>query len=391
MRERCWRTFSTVWVKPMAEVRIEHLSKRFGTTTVLPDVTLTIRDGEFFTIVGPSGCGKSTLLQLLAGLDRPTSGRILFDGVDVTALEPRERDVALVFQSYALYPHMTVRDNLSFPLRVTKRKTGLDQQKIEGEVQRVAGLLGLAPLLDRWPRELSGGQRQRVALGRALIRQPKLFLLDEPLSNLDAQLRSVMRAELRQLHDRLGTTMIYVTHDQTEAMTLADRVAVLDRGVVQQIGPPQALYDRPGNLFVAKFLGHPAINVLEGEIHDGGLRIGALIPFVSAVECGDRLDEGTKVVVGIRPEHVSILSGDGPGRVPHEEGRQVSGIVRLLEYTGSQTWGVVEVDQVGGGTMMIGGVPSGDQLRPGQSVSVSLTGASYHLFDVETGRRLGGI
>jgi multiple sugar transport system ATP-binding protein len=375
----------------MAEVRIENLSKRFGTTTVLPDVTLTIRDGEFFTIVGPSGCGKSTLLQLLAGLDRPTSGRILFDGIDVTTLEPRERDVALVFQSYALYPHMTVRDNLSFPLRVTKRKTGLDRQQIESEVQRVAGLLGLAPLLDRWPRELSGGQRQRVALGRALIRQPKLFLLDEPLSNLDAQLRSVMRAELRQLHDRLGTTMIYVTHDQTEAMTLADRVAVLDRGVVQQIGPPQALYDRPGNLFVAKFLGHPAINILDGEIRDARLRIGALALPVSAADGEDMLHEGTKVTVGIRPEQVSIMSGDGPGGVPHEEGRQVSGIVRLLEYTGSQTWGVVEVDQAGKVTMMIGGVPSGDQLRPGQSVSIGITGGPYHLFDANTGVRLGDV
>jgi len=374
----------------MAEVQIEHLSKQFGKTNVLPDVTLTIQDGEFFTIVGPSGCGKSTLLQLLAGLDHPTSGRILFDGVDVTHLEPRERDVALVFQSYALYPHMTVRDNLSFPLRVTRRKTGLDRQRIEGEVQRVAGLLGLDSLLDRWPRELSGGQRQRVALGRALIRQPKLFLLDEPLSKLDAQLRAVMRAELRHLHDRLGTTMIYVTHDQTEAMTLADRVAVLDRGVVQQIGPPQALYDQPGNLFVAKFLGHPAINILDGEIGDGLVRMGALALPVSAADGGERLREGTKVTVGIRPEHVLVTSGASTEVVPHEGGRQVSGIVRLLEYTGSQTWGVVEVEQIAKGTMMIGSVPSGGQLRPGQSVSVRMTGGPCHLFDAETGTRLGG-
>lgn len=374
----------------MAEVQIEHLSKRFGATNVLPDVSLTVKDGEFFTIVGPSGCGKSTLLQLLAGLDRPTSGRILFDGVDVTGLEPRERDVALVFQSYALYPHMTVRGNLAFPLRVTRRKTGLAQTSIEGEVLRVAGLLGLESLLDRWPRELSGGQRQRVALGRALIRQPRLFLLDEPLSNLDAQLRAVMRAELRRLHDRLGTTMIYVTHDQTEAMTLADRVAVLDRGVVQQIGPPQALYDQPGNLFVAKFLGHPAINILDGEVRDGRLRIGALDLSCSCAAGGEKLRDGVRVTVGIRPEHVLVTSGGSSRGGPYEEGRQVSGVVRLLEYTGSQTWGVVEVEQAGKGTMMIGGVPSGDQLRPGQSVTVRITGGPHHLFDVETGLRLGG-
>jgi len=373
----------------MAEVRIEHLVKKFGATTVLPDVNMIIGDGEFFTIVGPSGCGKSTLLQLLAGLDRPTSGRILFDGVDVTPLEPRDRDVALVFQSYALYPHMTVRDNLSFPLRVTKRKTGVDRRRIDSDVSRVAGLLGLEPLLDRWPRELSGGQRQRVALGRALIRQPKLFLLDEPLSNLDAQLRSVMRAELRELHDRLGTTMIYVTHDQTEAMTLADRVAVLDRGVVQQIGPPQELYDRPGNLFVAKFLGHPAVNVLDGEIRDGRLWMGAFNPRGEAADVGEKLREGAKLSVGIRPEHVSVSAGDVSRTGQQEDVREISGVVRLVEYTGSQTWGVVEIDCAGTGTMMIGGVSPGDRLRPGQPVSVCIVGGPSHLFDAGTGKRVG--
>jgi len=373
----------------MAEVRIDHVSKQFGKTTVLPDVSLTINDGEFFTIVGPSGCGKSTLLQLLAGLDRPTSGRILFDGVDVTALEPRERDVALVFQSYALYPHMTVRDNLSFPLRVTKRKTGLNRPQIESEVQRVASLLGLEPLLNRWPRELSGGQRQRVALGRALIRQPRLFLLDEPLSNLDAQLRSVMRTELRQLHDRLGTTMIYVTHDQTEAMTLADRVAVLDRGVVQQIGPPQALYDQPGNLFVAKFLGHPAINVFNGEMRDGKLRIGTSALTVPASGGTDQLPEGTKVTVGIRPEHVLVTVKDDAAVMPREEAQRISGSLRLLEYTGSQTWGIVEVEEAGKGTMMIGIVPAGEQPRPGEAVFVRIAGGPCHLFNAESGLCLG--
>ena len=374
----------------MAEVRLEHLSKRFGATTVLPDVTLTVQDGEFFTIVGPSGCGKSTLLQLLAGLEHPTSGRILFDGVDVTDSEPRERDVALVFQSYALYPHMTVRDNLSFPLRVTKRKTGLDRRQIEGDVLRVAGLLGLESLLDRWPRELSGGQRQRVALGRALIRQPRLFLLDEPLSNLDAQLRAVMRTELRQLHDRLGTTMIYVTHDQTEAMTLADRVAMLDRGVVQQVGSPRELYDQPSNLVVARFFGHPAINLLEGEVRGGRLRIDPLELQRSAPADGIGLPDGLRVTVGIRPEQVLVTSGNRPFDAASygEEGR-AKGVVRLLEYTGSQTWAVVEVDQSGKGIMMIGLGSSEDSLRSGQPVSVLVTRGPYHLFDMKTGAGLG--
>lgn len=373
----------------MAEVRLEHLSKRFGETNVLPDVSLTIRDGELFTIVGPSGCGKSTLLQLLAGLDRPTSGRILFDGMDVTGLEPRERDVALVFQSYALYPHMTVRENLAFPLRVSSRKTGLDRSRIEGEVLRVAGLLGLEALLNRWPRELSGGQRQRVALGRALIRQPRLFLLDEPLSNLDAQLRTVMRAELRRLHDRLGTTMIYVTHDQTEAMTLADRVAVLDRGVVQQVGPPQFLYERPGNVFVAAFLGHPAINMLEGEIRDGRIKLGAFHLPRSCAKAGDRLPDGTRVTVGIRPEHVRVTSEERARTDAPEDGLWVSGVAGLLEYTGSQTWGVVEVEQAGRTMTMIGAVQAGDLVRPGQPVSLCVTGGPLHLFDRDTGLRLG--
>ncbi len=374
----------------MAEVRLEHLSKRFGETTVLPDVSLTIRDGEFFTIVGPSGCGKSTLLQLLAGLDRPTSGRILFDGVDVTALEPRERDVALVFQSYALYPHMTVRENLAFPLRVTKRKAGFDRPYIDGEVLRVAGLLGLEPLLDRWPRELSGGQRQRVALGRALIRQPRLFLLDEPLSNLDAQLRAVMRAELRRLHDRLGTTMIYVTHDQTEAMTLADRLAVLDRGVVQQIGPPQALYDQPSNLFVAQFLGHPAINTFEGEVRAGRLHMGTMELPLSAMKGGNRLRDGMRVTVGIRPEHVRVMPGHRSDAVPQEAVAQISGVVRLLECTGSQTWGIAEVDRSSDAIMVIGAVPAGESLRPGHPVTVYFTRGPHHLFYIDTGMRLEG-
>src|SRR5512139_4113632 len=227
----------------MAEVRLEGLRKRFDGPDIVRGLTVTIRDGEFFAVVGPSGCGKSTLLHLLAGLESPTAGRILFDGRDVTTLAPQHRDVALVFQSYALYPHMTVEENLAFPLRVGPRRGRLDRAGIAGEVRRIAELLGLTELLNRRPRELSGGQRQRVALGRALIRKPQVFLLDEPLSNLDARLRTGMRAELRRLHDQLKITMIYVTHDQTEAMTLADRVAVLHDGALAQVGTPKELYD----------------------------------------------------------------------------------------------------------------------------------------------------
>ena len=226
----------------MAEVILEAPRKRIGRLDVLPGLSLRIHDGEFFTLVGPSGSGKSTLLHLIAGLESPTAGRILFDTRDVTRLTPRERDVAVVFQSYALYPHMTVAQNLAFPLNVVPRHLRRTRTEIEDEVARVADVLGLTPLLSRHPRQLSGGQRQRVALGRALIRQPRVFLLDEPLSNLDAQLRAEMRTELRRLHDELRVTMIYVTHDQTEAMTLADRVSLLDRVRVQQVGSPEELY-----------------------------------------------------------------------------------------------------------------------------------------------------
>lgn len=368
----------------MAEVRLEGIGKRFGTNEVLSNVTLTIRDGEFFTIVGPSGCGKSTLLNLLAGLDKPAAGRIFFDGEDVTEQEPRERDVALVFQSYALYPHMRVRDNLSFPLRVAGRTSGRDRPDIEAEVRRVAGMLGLEPLLDRWPRELSGGQRQRVALGRALIRRPRVFLLDEPLSNLDAQLRAVMRAELRRLHDQLDTTMIYVTHDQTEAMTLADRVAVLDRGLLQQVGAPRELYDRPKTLFVAAFIGYPRINVFEAILDGRRLRSGSLdLPLVSGA-AGTGLREGTRLMLGIRPEGIRIIPEEGAGAPPETKGRQVEGVVRLLEHTGGRTWATVEIGRSPGLVTVVGFVPAGVSLRPGQAVAGLIEDERFNLFDAET-------
>jgi ABC-type sugar transport system ATPase subunit len=366
----------------MAEVRLEHLSKRFGATNILPDVTLTIGDGEYFAIVGPSGCGKSTLLHLLAGLDRPTSGRILFDGVDVTGLEPRHRDVALVFQSYALYPHMTVRDNLAFPLRVARGKNGLDRQQIEGEVRRVAGFLGLDSLLDRKPRELSGGQRQRVALGRALIRKPRVFLMDEPLSNLDAQLRASMRAELRRLHEELKITTIYVTHDQTEAMTLADRLAVLNHGQVQQVDRPHDIYDRPANLFVAGFMGYPPMNLLQARVESEMLRAGPIRLPRPRTAAASGLDQA--VMLGIRPEAIVVEPAEKIG----EEG-SVAGVIRLIEPSGTGAWVTVDLRGEDGPTTVIGTAVHGFVPTIRDSVAVVVQQATHHLFDPATGQRFG--
>ncbi|MGH7233290.1 MAG: ABC transporter ATP-binding protein [Nitrospiraceae bacterium] len=387
----------------MAEVRLEGLHKRIGSTVVIPDLSLTIRDGEFFTLVGPSGCGKSTLLHVIAGLDTPTAGRILFDGRDVTGLAPRERDIALVFQSYALYPHMTVAENLAFPLRVGPRTAGFDRTTIEREVRRVATLLGLASLLQRRPRELSGGQRQRVALGRALIRKPSVFLLDEPLSNLDAQLRAGMRAELRRLHDELRITMIYVTHDQTEAMTMADRLAVLDHGRIQQVGAPQDLYDTPANVFVAGFIGHPSMNTFAARIEDGEAVTGSIrLPI--APEAGDRHDA---VTLGIRPEHLRVEPVKRPGAMREDEraiGKDgLVAIVRLIEPAGGQIWVTCEVEPTGRHVSgeaaapneaadvvtVVGLAGSGFNPRPGDRVILSFRDAVPHVFDGKTGVRVG--
>ena len=382
----------------MAEVRLERLHKRIGASAIIPDLTLTVRDGEFFTLVGPSGCGKSTLLHLIAGLETPTSGRILFDGQDVTGLAPRERDIALVFQNYALYPHMTVSENLAFPLKVGPRTEGYDRATIEREVQRVADLLGLAPLLERRPRELSGGQRQRVALGRALIRRPSVFLLDEPLSNLDAQLRAGMRAELRRLHDQFGITMIYVTHDQTEAMTLADRLAVLDHGQLRQIGTPHNLYAMPDNVFVAGFIGHPPMNLFEARLESGEAVTGSIrVPLPP-----DILRHHDVVMVGIRPEDICVRAVNAPEiESAHQRalaGESVTGTVRLIEHTGGQVWVTCEVQpidrpvsvQATEAMTLVGLTTGGFQARPGDRVFLSMEKAVLHLFDVQTGSRLGG-
>ena len=295
-----------VW--PVAEIQLERITKVYsGDVTAVDDVSLTIGDGEFMVLVGPSGCGKSTLLRMIAGLEEVTEGQISIDGADVTELAPRRRDIAMVFQSYALYPHMSVRKNIGYGLKV--RRTPKDEAK--RRVEEVGKLLGLEELMERKPAQLSGGQRQRVAMGRAIVREPKAFLMDEPLSNLDAKLRVEMRASLAQLHARLGVTTVYVTHDQTEAMTLGQRVAVLDGGRILQVDTPQRLYEHPANLFVAAFIGTPAMNLVEGAIDGDEVVLGGFrVPLDST-----RRPEGSpsSVVVGFRPEAFSTAAFAPPG------------------------------------------------------------------------------
>ena len=292
----------------MAEIELEHLTKVFpGGVVAVDGVSLRIADGEFLVLVGPSGCGKSTLLRMIAGLEEVTEGRIAVAGRDVTDLAPRRRDIAMVFQSYALYPHMSVRKNIGYGLKVR----GTPKQEAERRVDAVARLLGLDELLDRRPAQLSGGQRQRVAMGRAIVREPKAFLMDEPLSNLDAKLRVEMRASLAQLHSRLGVTTVYVTHDQTEAMTLGQRVAVLNDGRVLQVDTPQRLYQHPANLFVAAFIGTPAMNLVEAAIHGDEIAFGR---FRVPLDGSRRPESGAgRVVLGIRPESFEAASFAPPG------------------------------------------------------------------------------
>lgn len=290
----------------MADVELKQLKKSFGSVDVIHGVDLSIESGEFAVFVGPSGCGKSTLLRLVAGLEDATSGTIAIDEQDVTDVEAADRGIAMVFQSYALYPHMTVKENMGFGLKMT----GHDKAFVEERVQKAAKILHLEPLLDRKPKQLSGGQRQRVAIGRSIVREPKVFLFDEPLSNLDAELRVRMRLEIAKLHDELGATMIYVTHDQVEAMTLADKIVVLRDGKVEQVGAPMHLYNDPDNSFVGGFIGSPKMNFLNATVTaaNGATATVQLTDYQSdafEVPCGDHIDAGTGIQVGIRPEHFS--------------------------------------------------------------------------------------
>ena len=346
----------------MAQIKLQEMTKRFGDTVVLDRIDLTIDDGEFFTFVGPSGCGKSTLLGLIAGIDTPSVGRLYFDDNLVNDLPPRDRDVAMVFQSYALYPHMSVRDNLGFPLA----NRGVPKKKIAAEVNTLAATLGLQDLLTRKPKELSGGQRQRVALGRALIRHPRVFLMDEPLSNLDAQLRLEMRVELKHLHSDYRITTVYVTHDQEEAMTLSDRIAVLDRGRLQQCGTPEDLYRAPANRFVAGFIGSPPMNMFSGDL----LQDGPLLPSTFA-----RIDL-RRVIVGIRPADITVYSREQAGAVLAD--------IALLEPTGSDLW----IVGVWKGQRIRGRAGAGTRFTVGDKAFFEINFDRLHVFDAASGDRI---
>ena len=355
----------------MASVSFQSVEKAFGSTKVIHGIGFDIHDGEFMGLVGPSGCGKSTLLRMLAGLEEITGGTIAIDGKVVNDMESKDRDIAMVFQSYALYPHMTVADNMAFSLKLRKA----DPKTIEERVARAAKILNLQPFLKRYPRELSGGQRQRVAMGRAIVRDPKVFLFDEPLSNLDAKLRVAMRAEIKALHQRLKTTTVYVTHDQVEAMTMADRIVVMHDGRVEQIGTPLNLYDHPGNLFVAQFIGSPAMNVIEGTVRraNGAGHVeaagGVLWPLGAAAA-----SEGQAVAYGVRPEHLGLTSASGG--VPAE--------IIVVEPTGAETELLV---QAGAAqlTLVTHGRP---QVNPGDRIGLSIEPGAVHLFDQKSGQRI---
>ncbi|MFQ5779694.1 MAG: ABC transporter ATP-binding protein [Nitrospiria bacterium] len=362
----------------MARIHLKSLSKRFKGGEAVRGVDLTIEDGTFFTLAGPSGCGKSTLLNMIAGLETPSGGAVYFDDREVTPLPPGERDVAFVFQSYALYPHMTVFENIAFPLRIRKVK----EADVDKKVREVADLLGLTDLLDRLPKALSGGQRQRVALGRAIIRRPRLFLLDEPLSNLDALLRVEMRSEIKRLHQTLGATIIYVTHDQAEAMVLSDRIAVMERGVVHQCGTPDEIYNRPANRFVARFFGSPPMNFMNGRLLPGDppqiVFAETRFPLPKNLLPGmTRQADPIQCLVGIRPDEITLSKVHGSGNP--------AGLVRVVEPMGSETWVVFTLM----GAELRGKGGPDLPLRPGDPVDILFHPEKIHLFDIDTGNRIG--
>ncbi len=355
----------------MASVVVENVRKAYGIVEVVHGIDLTIEDGSFVILLGPSGCGKSTLLRMIAGLESVTSGDIRIGERSVTNLQPKDRDIAMVFQNYALYPHMSVSDNMSFALK----RAGKPKSEIAARVSNAARILGLETMLERLPRQLSGGQRQRVATGRAIVRDPAVFLFDEPLSNLDAKLRVQMRTEIKELHQRLGTTIVYVTHDQIEAMTMADTIVILKDGRIEQAGPPLDVYDRPANLFVAGFIGSPAMNVLSGTIAPG--------PDGAVFSTGDiriPLPEaagafaGRTVACGIRPEHLKP--------VRHRTG--FTGTVATVEPTGPETHVYVRI----GDREVCAVTAERLGLRPGEPVDLAAEPTHLHLFDRDTGLRL---
>ena len=353
----------------MASVQINDVRKSFGGFEVLHGVTVPIEDGAFVVLVGPSGCGKSTLLRMLAGLENITSGTIAIGDRVVNNVQPKERDIAMVFQNYALYPHMSVAHNMGFSLKLRNA----EQADISARVKKAADILDLSPLLERYPRQLSGGQRQRVAMGRAIVRDPQVFLFDEPLSNLDAKLRVAMRTEIKELHQRLKTTTVYVTHDQIEAMTMADKIVVMHDGIVEQMGSPLELYDRPDNQFVAGFIGSPAMNFLDGHLRSNGqlyveTENGSKLPVATAPAGSD----GRPVVYGVRPEHLD-LANDG-----------IEAEVAVVEPTGSETQIVARI----GTQEIIAVFRDRHQVEPGDKIHLRPRADVAHLFDKDTGRRL---
>jgi multiple sugar transport system ATP-binding protein len=353
----------------MSQVLVQDVKKAYGSLEVIHGVNIDIADGEFVVLVGPSGCGKSTLLRMVAGLESITGGKILIGDRVVNNVPPSDRDIAMVFQSYALYPHMKVRDNMAFSLKLKKT----DPAVIAERVASAANILGLTPYLDRYPRQLSGGQRQRVAMGRAIVRNPQVFLFDEPLSNLDAKLRVQMRTEIKELHQRLKTTTVYVTHDQVEAMTMADRIVVLQDGRVEQIGAPLELYDNPANLFVATFIGSPSMNLIKGRVK--------VVGGEAFVEAGDVLlpvgtkhavTEGQEVTYGIRPEHLEIADDGFEGKVG------------VVEPTGSETMVFVHA----GGRDILALFRERHLFTPGQTIRLKPRREAAHVFDSATGKRI---
>ncbi|MDA8199686.1 MAG: ABC transporter ATP-binding protein [Thermaerobacter sp.] len=360
----------------MAQVTLEHLDKEYGQVMAVRDFTFTVEDQEFLVLLGPSGCGKTTTLRMVAGLEEPTRGTISIGGREVTQLEPKDRDIAMVFQNYALYPHMTVFENMAFGLRMRRYRP----DEIRRRVESAAEILGLAPLLQRRPRQLSGGQRQRVALGRAIVREPQVFLMDEPLSNLDAQLRAQTRAELKSLHQRLGATVMYVTHDQVEALTLGTHIVVMKDGIVQQADTPDGLYRRPTNQFVATFVGTPPMNVLAGALETRAatlvMRLGTdTVVVPSPDRAAVQGFQSPRAILGVRPEHVHVM--------PHGDDIPLTGRIRLVEPTGHETLVYLDVaDQ-----SLIARADGAFRGESGQVLTVGLDPVELHWFHPETGAR----
>ena len=354
----------------MASITIRNAVKAYGSVEVLHGVSVAARDGEFVVLVGPSGCGKSTLLRMIAGLESITDGEIEIGDRVVNELEPKERDIAMVFQSYALYPHMTVRDNMAFALKLARRS----REEIDREVNRAAAILDLSPLLDRYPRQLSGGQRQRVAMGRAIVRDPAVFLFDEPLSNLDAQLRVQMRSEIKALHQRLGATMIYVTHDQMEAMTMADRIVVMRAGHIEQVGTPLEIYDRPANSFVASFIGSPSMNLIDGVVVScdtgTGLRDSDGTVWRLPEQAASHM--GRAIQFGIRPEHIRLASGG------------IEASVSSVEPTGAET----HIQLKAGSKTIVAVLRDRPAISVNDTVSTAYDVDCAQMFDLQTGASL---